>query len=331
MFRYVARTAVRTAAQTAAIAALCLLAAGSSAQSYPAKQVRIIVGFPPGQATDIVARIVADKLSTRLGQSFFVDNKPGAAGIIGTELTIKAPPDGYTLQFSSSGPLAVNPGLYAKLPYDPVRDLQPISIAATVPLFLVVHPSLNAANVKELVALAKSQPGKLNYASGGSGVTNHLVMEMFKFAAGLDMTHVPYKGGPPAVTDLIAGQVSLMFETGPGILPHVRSGKLRALGVGSVRRSAATPDLPTIAEQGFAGFDGVAWIGFVAPAGVARPIVEKLSAETAAIIAMPDVRERLLALGAEPAASTPEEFGAYIRSEIAKWSKVIRQSGAKVE
>ncbi len=314
-----------------ALVSFCLAAAAAGAQPYPSKQVRMIVGFPPGQATDIVARLVAEKLSTRLGQSFFVDNKPGAAGIIGTELTAKAPPDGYTLQMNSSGPLSVNPGLYAKLPYDPIRDLQPISLAATVPLFLVVHPSVKANNVKELVALAKSQPGKLNYASGGSGVTNHLVMEMFKFAAGLDMAHVPYKGGPPAVTDLIAGQVSLMFETGPGILPHVRSAKLRALGVGSVKRSAATPDLPTIAEQGYPGFDGVAWIGFVAPAGVPRAIVDKLAAETAAIIALPDVRERLLALGAEPAANTPDEFGAYIKSEIAKWGKVIKESGAKVE
>lgn len=298
---------------------------------YPAKPVRIIVGFPPGQATDIIARIVADKLSARLGQSFFVDNKPGAAGIIGTEIAMKAPADGYTLQMSSSGPLAVNPGLYAKLPYDPVRDFQPISLSATVPLFLVVHPSVSATNVKELVALAKSQPGKLNYASGGSGVTNHLVMEMFKHAAGLDMAHVPYKGGPPAVTDLIAGQVSLMFETGPGILPHVRSGKLRALGVGSVRRSAATPDLPTVAEQGFPGFDGVAWIGLVAPAGVPRPIVDRLAAETAAIIALPDVRERMLALGAEPGSGTPDDFAAYMKSEILKWGKVIKESGARVE
>lgn len=314
-----------------ACAALCLFAAAVGAQQYPARQVRIIVAFPPGQATDIVARLVADKLSSRLGQSFFVDNKPGAAGIIGTELTIKAPPDGYTLQMNSSGPLSVNPGLYSKLPYDPVRDLQPISLAATVPLFLVVHPSVKAVNVRELVALAKAQPGRLNYASGGSGVTNHLVMEMFKFAAGLDMTHVPYKGGPPAVTDLIAGQVSLMFETGPGILPHVRNGKLRALGVGSIARSAAMPDLPTVAESGYPGFDGVAWIGFVAPAGVPRAIIDKLAHETAAIIALPDVRERLLALGAEPAANTPDEFGAYIRTEIAKWGKVIKESGAKAD
>jgi tripartite-type tricarboxylate transporter receptor subunit TctC len=309
-----------------------VICTSASAQTYPSKPVRIIVGFPPGQATDIVARLVADKLTQRLGQTFLIDNKPGAAGIIGTELAIKAPADGYTLLFSSSGPLSVNPGLYAKLPYDVVKDLQPIALAATVPLFLVVHPSLQATNVKELVALAKAQPGKINYASGGSGVTNHLVTEMFKSAAGIDLQHIPYKGGPPAVADLIAGQVSMMFETGPGVLPHVRGGKLRALGVGSVNRSAAMPDLPTIAEQGFPGFDGVAWIGFVAVMGTPRPIVDKLSAETAAIMALPDVRERLLTLGSEPAApNTPEQFGTYIRSEIAKWSKVIKESGAKVD
>jgi len=309
-----------------------VICTSASAQTYPAKPVRIIVGFPPGQATDIVARLVADKLTQRLGQTFLIDNKPGAAGIIGTELAIKALADGYTLLFSSSGPLSVNPGLYAKLPYDVVKDLQPIALAATVPLFLVVQPSLQATNVKELVALAKAQPGKINYASGGSGVTNHLVTEMFKSAAGIDLQHIPYKGGPPAVADLIAGQVSMMFETGPGVLPHVRGGKLRALGVGSVNRSAAMPDLPTIAEQGFPGFDGVAWIGFVAVMGTPRPIVDKLSAETAAIMALPDVRERLLTLGSEPAApNTPEQFGTYIRSEIAKWSKVIKESGAKVD
>lgn len=314
-----------------ALACFAACAIAQPAPGYPAKPVRIIVGFPPGQATDIVARVVAEKLTARLGQSFFVDNKPGAAGIIGTELTINSPADGYTLLFSSSGPLAVNPGLYAKLPYDPVKDLQPISLAATVPLFLVVHPSVKAGSVKELIALAKSQPGKLNYASGGSGVTNHLVMEMFKSEAGIDMQHVPYKGGPPAVADLIGGQVSLMFETGPGVLPHVRSGKLRALGVGSTRRSSAMPELPTVAEQGFPGFDGVAWIGFVARVGVPRPIIDKLAGETAAIMALSDVRDRLLSLGAEPAATTPDEFAAYIRVEIAKWGKVVRESGAKVE
>jgi len=293
--------------------------------------VRIIVGFPPGQATDIVARLVAEKLTSRLGQSFIVDNKPGASGIIGTEITIKSPADGYTLLFSSSGPLAVNPGLYAKLPYDPIRDLQPISLAATVPLFLVVNPEIKATNVRELVALAKAEPGKLNYASGGSGVTNHLVMEMFRSVAGINVVHVPYKGGPPAVADLIGGQVAMMFETGLGVVPHIRSGKLRALGVGSAKRSLALPELPTVAEQGFPGFDGVAWIGWAGPAGMSRALAEKLSAETAAIVALPDVRDRLLSLGAEPASDTPEEFAAYIRAEIAKWSKVIKDSGAKVE
>lgn len=310
------------------------LAFGTSvcAQTYPSKPVRIIVGFPPGQATDIVARLVADKLTLRLGQTFLIDNKPGAAGIIGTELAIKAPADGYTLLFSSSGPLSVNPGLYAKLPYDVVRDLQPIALAATVPLFLVVNPAMQAQNVRELVALARAQPGRINYASGGSGVTNHLVTEMFKSAAGIDMQHVPYKGGPPAVADLIGGQVSVMFETGPGVLPHVRSGKLRALGVGSVVRSSAMPDLPTVAEQGFPGFDGVAWIGLVAVTGTPKAIVDRLSAETVAIMALPDVREKLLTLGSEPAQpNTPEQFGAYIRSEIAKWGKVIKESGAKVD
>jgi tripartite-type tricarboxylate transporter receptor subunit TctC len=318
--------------RTVVFLAVCLFAGFANGQgSYPSKPVRIIVGFPPGQATDIIARVVAEKLTARLGQSFYIDNKPGAAGIIGTELTIKSPPDGYTLLFSSSGPLAVNPGLYAKLPYDPVRDLQPITVAANVPLFLVVHPSVNATNVRELIALAKAQPGRLNYASGGSGVTNHLAMEMFKSAAGVDLVHVPYKGGPPAVADLIGGQVSLMFETGPGILPHVKSGKLRALGLGSDKRSAAMPELPTVSEQGLPGFDGKAWVAFVAPAGVPRPIVDKLNAETVAILALQDVRERLLALGAEPAATTPDEFAAYLKSEIAKWGKAVKDSGAKVE
>ena len=313
-----------------ALALACTGAAGQAA--YPSKPVRIVVGFPPGQATDIIARLVADKLTTRLGQSFIIDNKPGAAGIIGTEIVIKSPADGYTLLFSSSGPLSVNPGLYAKLPYDTLRDLQPIALAATVPLFLVVHPSVKATNVKEFVALAKSQPGKINYASGGSGVTNHLVMEMFKSTADVNLLHIPYKGGPPAIADLIGGQVSVMFETGPGVLPHVRSGKLRALAVGGLERSAAMPELAPVAEQGFPGFDGLAWIGWAAPVGTPKPIVDKLSAETSVIIALPDVRERLLALGAEPASpNTPEQFSAYIRSEIAKWGKVIRESGAKVD
>ena len=312
--------------------ALSTLSGHAGAQeSYPSRPVRMVVGFPPGQATDIIARTVADKLTQRLGQSVFVDNKPGAAGIIGTEIVIKAPADGYTLLMSSSGPLAINPGLYSKLPYDPVRDLQPVAFSAVVPLFLVVHPSVGATNVKELIALAKARPGQLNYASGGSGLTNHLSMEMFKSAAGIFMVHIPYKGGPAAVTDLISGQVQAMFETGPGIVPHVKSGKVRALAVGSIQRSSAMPELPTVAESAIPGFDGVAWIGLVAAKGTPRPIVDKLNAEVNAILALPDVRERFVSLGAEASPRTVEAFDAYLRSEIAKWGKTVRDSGAKVD
>jgi tripartite-type tricarboxylate transporter receptor subunit TctC len=305
--------------------------AQSPAASYPSKPVRIVVGFPPGQATDTVARILAEKLTARLGQPFVIDNKPGAAGIIGSETALKAPADGYTLLFSSSGPLAVNPSLYSKLPYDPIADVQPIALAARVPLFLVVNPSAPYRTLKDLVDAARADPGKINYASGGSGVTNHLAMEMLKSELGLNLTHVPYKGGPPAVSDLIAGHVTVMFETGPAVVPHVNAGKLRAIAVGSSTRSSALPQLPTVAEQGVPGFDAVAWIGLVGPAGIPAPIVQKLNAEMRAVFSMPEVRERLVALGAEAAPNSVEEFRAYIRSEMAKWGKAVRDSGAKAD
>lgn len=322
----------RAIVATSLAAALTALAAQPvEAQTYPVKPVRVIIGFPPGQATDIIGRAVADKLSAALGQQFVVDNRAGAAGIIGTELTVKSPPDGYTLLMSSSGPLAVNPGLYSKLPYDPIRDLAPISMTATVPLFLVAHPSLPANNVKELIALAKKDPGRINYGSGGSGVTNHLVMEMFKMMTATNLTHVPYKGGPPAVADLVAGQIQVMFETGPGVVPQVRAGKLKAIGAGGSRRSAALPDLATVAEQGVAGFDGVAWVALMAPAGTPRAIVDRLNAETRKAVATDELKQRFLALGAEAQGGTPEELEAYIRSEMAKWGRVIKESGAKVD
>jgi tripartite-type tricarboxylate transporter receptor subunit TctC len=317
----------------ARVATTCLLVAApvAAAQTWPAKPVRILVGFPPGQATDVIARDVARKMSESTGQNFFVENRPGAAGIIGSELAKKADPDGHTLLMSSSGPLSVNPGLYAKLPYDPLKDFAPVSMAAIVPLFLVANPGFAPSTVKELIAHAKANPGRINYASGGSGVTNHLVMEMFKADAGLFILHIPYRGGPPAVTDLIAGQVSLMFETGPGVLPHVRAGKLKALAVGSRNRSGALPALPTVAESGLPGFEGVAWVALVAPAGTPRAVIERLNAEMVRIAALPDIRERYAGLGAEASASTPEELGRFTAAEIEKWGKVIRRSGAKVD
>jgi tripartite-type tricarboxylate transporter receptor subunit TctC len=302
-----------------------------SQAGYPNRTVRILVGFPPGQATDVVARAIAQRLTETMGQQFIVDNRPGAAGIIGSEQAAKATPDGYTLLMSSSGPLAVNPGLYSKLPYDPVKDFAPITVATTVPLFLVANPGFAPNTVKELVTAAKAAPGKISYASGGNGVTNHLAMELFKSTADINMVHVPYKGGPPALTDLIAGQVTVMFETGPGALPHVRSGKLKGIAVGGLRRSSAAPELPTVAESGFPGFEAVAWIAMAAPAGTPPQIISRLNAEIVNMLNLPETRERFIALGAEPVGNKPEEFAAYLKSEIAKWGKVVRESGAKVD
>ncbi|MBI5907610.1 MAG: tripartite tricarboxylate transporter substrate binding protein [Burkholderiales bacterium] len=302
-----------------------------SQAAYPNRPVKILVGFPPGQATDVVAREIAQKLSEAMGQQFVVDNRAGAGGIIGTDLVAKAPADGYTLLMSSSGPLAVNPSLYRKLPYNVEKDFAPITLAALVPLFVVANPSFPPNTVGELVAYAKANPGKISYASGGNGVTNHLAMEMFKSVAGVYMTHIPYRGGPPAVTDLIAGQVSVMFETGPGALPHVRSGKLKALAVGSAARSSAAPSLPTVAESGLPGFDAVAWIGLVAPRGTPPAIITRLNAEVTRILKLPEIKDRFQALGAEPAGNTPEQFAAYIQSETIKWGKAVKDSGAKVD
>ena len=302
-----------------------------SQAAYPNRPVRIIVAFPAGQATDLAARAIAQKLSENLGQQFIVDNRPGAASIIGAEAAAKSPNNGYNLFMGSSGSLAVNPGMYAKLPYDPVGDFTPISQALYVPFFIFVQPGFPANTVKDLVDYLKANPNKINFGSAGTGASNHLSAELFKSVTGVSMVHVPYKGSPPAVTDLLAGQIGLMFETGPLGLPHVKSGKLKVIAVGSRQRSAAAPDLVTIAESGYPGFETVGWAGLLSPTGTPKEIITRLNAEVVRIIAQPGINDRFVSLGAELVSSTPEDFGAYIKSEIAKWGKVIRDSGAKAE
>jgi len=300
------------------------------AQGYPGKPIRIVVPFPPGGGTDIVARILTQKLSESFGANFVIDNRAGAGGSIGTEMVAKAPPDGYTLGIVS-GSHAINPSLYSKLPFDAVRDFAPVTMLVSGPGLLVVHPSLPVKTVKELIALAKGKPGQLNYASAGNGTPPHLAGELFKSMAGVDMVHVPYKGNTPAFVDLISGQVSLSFPTIPSALPHVQAGRLRALAVTSRKRSAVMPQLPTIAESGLPGYDTSSWFGMLAPAGTPREIVRKLQQESAKVLQLRDVREKLLSQGLEPVGSTPEEFAATIESEIAKWAKVVKASGARVE
>lgn len=326
--RRISVVAVASVLVAAAFNALPALAQGND---YPNKPVRILTGFPPGQATDTLGRIVAIKLQETLKEQFYVDNKPGAAGIIATQQAAMAPPDGYTLLLTSSGPLAVNPGLYAKLPYDPVKDFTPVGGIAIVPEVLVVTNDLPAKDVKELVALAKAQPGKLNYASGGVGVTNHLVMEMFRSTAGIEVNHIPYKGGPPALTDLIGGRVQMMFETTVATLPFVKQGRMRALAVSSPTRVSAAPELPTIAELGYPGFSGVPWIAIMAPAGTPPAIVAKLNAEMNKILTSKEVRDTFTAQGVEPLVMTPPELGAFVRTEIVKWTKAVKDSGAKAD
>jgi tripartite-type tricarboxylate transporter receptor subunit TctC len=298
---------------------------------YPVRPVRIIVAFPAGQATDLAARAIGQRLSETMGQQFIVDNRPGAASIIGAEVAAKSPNNGYTLFMGSSGSLAVNPGMYSKLPYDPIRDFSPVTQTLSVPFFVFIHPSVPASNLKELVDHAKGNPNKLSFGSAGTGASNHLSAEHFRSVAGLAMLHVPYKGSPPAVTDLLAGQIQLMFETGPLGLPHAKSGKLKVLAVGARRRAVAAPELPTIAESGYPGFETVGWAGLLTPAGAPREIINKLHGEIARAVVHPGMNDRFVTLGAELVSSMPAEFAAYIKVEMAKWGKVIRDAGVKVD
>ena len=318
-----------TALATAGFA--CAGPAAAQTTDYPTKPVRVLIGFPPGQATDTLGRAVAQKLQEAWGQQFYVDNKPGASGSIATQMAMQSPPDGYTLLVSSSGVLAVNPHLFTKLAYDPVKDFVPVAGIGVVPLVLVANNQFPAANLKELVAAAKAKPGGINYASSGIGITNHLVMSMFLSASGVNMTHVPYKGGPPALTDLMGGQVQVMFETSVAALPFVKQGRLRALAVSSLERVPAAPDVPTVAEQGFPGFSGVPWVSLMAPAGTPKPIVDKLHAEVNRILQTPAMRDTFAAQGVVPMVMTQPELSAFIKAEISKWGKAVKDSGAKAE
>src|SRR5882724_2212355 len=313
-----------------ALAALAV-AAPAHAQGYPAKPVRMIVAYPPGGGTDIVGRMLAQKLGESLGQSVVVENRGGASGNIGTELAARAVPDGYTVLMGNVAPNAINVSLFRTLPFDPIADFAPVSLVASTPNILVVHPSTAARTVGEVIALAKSRPGALNFASAGVGSSSHLAGELFRVLAGADIVHVPYKGAGPALVDVLSGQVQLYFATMPAAMPHVRSGKLVPVAVTSARRSQALPGLPTIAESGVSGYEASTWYGLLAPARTPGAAVARLHEGVVKILADAAVREKLADQGFEPVGDSPGEFAAYIKSEIAKWGKVIRDAGIRPE
>jgi tripartite-type tricarboxylate transporter receptor subunit TctC len=313
----------------AALAAQTVSAA--DAQNWPTKPVRMVIPFPAGGTTDILGRVAAQKLSEALGQQVIPDNRPGASGNIGTEQVARAAPDGYTLLTAPGSTLTIHPSLYPKLGFDPLKDFAPITILAGVPNLLVVHPSLPARNVKELIALAKSKPDQLNYASTGAGQSTHLSMELFKSMAGVKIVHVPYKGSAPAVTDLLGGHVPMMFDNMPSALPHVKAGKLRALGVSTSKRSTTAPDVPTVAESGLPGFDVTVWFAVLAPAATPRDITDRLHRTLVKALQAGDVRERLASQGAEAVGNTPEQFTAQMKTDLAKWAKVVKDANIKLD
>ncbi len=310
---------------------LCALAAaGAQAQTYPSRPVRMVVSFPPGSGADITTRMVMPKLSEAMGQQFIVDNRAGAAGHIGAEAVAKSPPDGYTL-LSTPASVVISQSLYKNLPYNFEHDLDPFASMALAPYVLVVHPSVPAKTLKELIALAKTKPGQIFYGSTGNGSTPHLAMEVMDAQSGIKMNHVPYKGTPQAVTDLLAGQVQVMFAHTLSVLPMIQSGRLRALAISSSKRSSAAPQIPTVAEAGVPGFEASTWFGLFAPTGTSRDITNRINAEVSKIMNTPDMKSKLLEQGADPFISTPDQFRAFVKTELVKWAKVVQATGVKIE
>jgi tripartite-type tricarboxylate transporter receptor subunit TctC len=316
---------------TIIVVALLALTAESAAQNYPERVVRIVNPYPPGGSVDVMARILAQKLSDNLGQQFIVENRAGGGGNTGSDFVAKAEPDGYTLLFTAPGPLTVNQTLYSKLSFDPAKDFAPIALFATAPIVLIVNPAVPANDVRQLIALAKKEPGKINFASAGNGTTNHLSGELFKSMAQIDIVHVPYRGAGPAMNDLVGGHVQMFFDLMPVVLPQIAAGKVRALANAGARRPAALPNVPTVAEQGLAGFDASSWYGLVAPAKTPEPVLAKLRDEVAKALKAPDMVARIHELGSEPGTAFGKDFGTFMAAETGKWAEVIRASGAKAD
>lgn len=313
-----------------AVACLACASFASAAEPYPTKPVRMIVAVPPGGPADTLARLVGPRLSEKLGQTVVIDNRPGANGIIAYDMAARSAPDGYTFVLVAAG-VAINPSLYRNVPYDPIEDFAAITQGVSVPNILVVHPSVSAKSVRELVALAKNTRGGLTFASAGNGTSGHLALELFRLSAGIPIVHVPYKGGGPALAELMAGQVQALFSIALAATPQIKAGKVRALAITSAERSPVAPDLPTVAESGFPGFEVIGWFGWLAPARTPKPVVTRLNREIVQVLKEPEVRNRLLAMSTVPAGNTPHEFAAFVRAERDKWAKVVREANIRIE
>ena len=321
----------RRSGMLAAWVVLALLAGTAAAQTYPSRPVRMMVPFPAGGGSDTMGRIVASRLGERLGQQIVVENRPGAAGSIGADIAARAPADGYMILLGSTSELVQYPNVNPKIPYDPLRDFTPVSLVGTIPMVLVVHPSLPVKNVKDLVAMAKARPGEINFGSAGQGATTHLAVELFVLLTGVKLTHVPYKGSPQAVTDLVAGNVQLGIPTMPAALPFIKSGRVKVLGVTTAKRASNLPDVPTLSEAGVKGYEAALWTGILAPAGTPAQIINRLNGEIAKVLELKDVRDALARQGAEAESSTPQEFAAFLKREYAKWAKVVKESDIRIQ